>query len=183
MASSSPRLTVLGGSLAGKELTIEDAVDNVLVGSDPSCRFCLDVPNVSPIHARLWIDQQGITVYDTNAPQGLYINDDRVVGQAMLRNGDILWLGPPGQDDVLMIQCRIPRAPAAAEKPSAPEAAASAAPPPAMDETALLRREEPAPAFEPLPGPEDFEPLSGPEDFAQQTVVLHDPVADETAAV
>jgi hypothetical protein len=49
-----------------------------------------------------------VTVYETNSPRGLYINDDRVVAQATLRNGDVLWLGTPGDEDVVMIQCRLP---------------------------------------------------------------------------
>jgi hypothetical protein len=94
--------------MAGTQLVMEEAVDNVLIGSDPSCRFLLDVPGVSPVHARIWIDAEGGTVYDTNSPRGLYVNDDRVSGRAPLNNGDILWLGTPGEEDVVMIQCRLP---------------------------------------------------------------------------
>src|SRR5262245_30688121 len=144
--SKQANLTVLGGPMAGARLVLEEPVDNVLVGSDPSCRFCLPLPGVSPIHARIWIDANGVTVYDTNSPRGLYINDDRVVNQAPLRNGDILWLGTPGDNDVVMIQCRL----AAQEEapvgmPVLPEGtvddsatvmmgAAAAEPPPAMPE-------------------------------------------------
>lgn len=103
-------LTVLGGPKAGLRFVIEDSVDNIVIGSDPSCRFHIDLPGVSPVHARLWIDPQGVTVYETNSPRGLYINDDRVVAQAPLRNGDILWLGTPGDEEVVMIQCRLPQA-------------------------------------------------------------------------
>src|SRR5688572_17611013 len=107
-AAKLPSLTVLSGPQAGTRFDIEDAVDNILIGSDPSCRFCLDVPGVSPIHARLWVDLSGITAYDTNSPYGLFVNDDRVVGQAPLRNGDILWLGRPGEELSTMLQCRVP---------------------------------------------------------------------------
>ncbi len=106
--STSPRLTILGGALSGRELTLDEAVDNILIGSDASCRFHLDHPGVSPIHARLWVDWQGVTVYDTGAPEGVYLNDDRVERSAPVRNGDILWLGQPGGDGVVMIQCRVP---------------------------------------------------------------------------
>jgi hypothetical protein len=107
-ASSSPSLTILGGPLAGRQFLIEETVDNVLIGSDPSCRFHVPLPGVSPIHARLWVDADGITVYDTNSPRGLHVNDDRVNGQSPIRNGDILWLGGPGDPEVVMIQCRVP---------------------------------------------------------------------------
>jgi len=101
-------LTVMGGPMAGTRLVIDDAVDEILVGSDPDCRLSLDLPGVSPIHARVWRDLGGITVYDTRSPQGLYVNDERVVDQAPLHDGDVLWLGAPGDADSVMIQCRLP---------------------------------------------------------------------------
>ena len=92
-------LTVLGGPLKGKTLLLEDAVDEILVGSDPDSKLCLDVPGVSPIHARIWLDLAGAKVYDTRSPRGVYINDARVDGEAPLKDGDILWLGPPGEEE------------------------------------------------------------------------------------
>lgn len=106
-----PSLTVLSGSMGGTVFIVDDSVDNILIGSDASCRFALPRTGVDPIHARLWIDLEGITVYDTDSPRGVYINDDRVQGQARLRNGDILWLGPPGDDQSVMLQCRLPATP------------------------------------------------------------------------
>ena len=87
MAEKRPSLNVLSGPLSGRKLVLEDAVDNILIGSDPSCGFVLDTPGVSPIHARLWVDLNGATVYDTNSPNGVYVNDDRVVKEAAVRNG------------------------------------------------------------------------------------------------
>src|SRR5206468_96834 len=101
-------LTVLGGPLKGKTLLLEDAVDEILVGSDPDSRFCLDLPGVSPIHARIWLDLAGAKVYDTRSSRGIFINDSRVQGEAVLHDGDILWLGPPGEEDSVMIRYRGP---------------------------------------------------------------------------
>ncbi len=110
-----PSLTVLSGPLADTVFVLDEVVDNILIGSDPTCRFHIDAAGVSPIHARLWVDLAGITVYDTNSPLGLYVNDDRVVEKSPLRNGDVLWLGPPGDDQSVMLQCRVPASvPAAA---------------------------------------------------------------------
>src|SRR6476620_3139019 len=128
MADKVPSLNVLSGPLAGRNFVLEDAVDNILIGSDASCQFVLDTPGVSPIHARLWVDLNGATVYDTNSPNGVYVNDDRVVKEAPVRNGDILWLGPPGEEGSVLIQCILPPPPPAA----AGESAASAAAPPPM---------------------------------------------------
>jgi hypothetical protein len=106
--SSSSSLTVLGGPLAGARVDLDQAVDEVLIGSDPDCQLVLDLPGVSPIHARVWRDQSGTTVHDTKSPRGIWVNDDRVVDQRPLRDGDVLWLGPPGDHGSVMIQCRLP---------------------------------------------------------------------------
>lgn len=103
-----PSLIVLSGSMGGTVFVVDDSVDNILVGSDPTCRFALPGTGVDPIHARLLIDLEGMTVYDTNSPRGVYINNDRVNGEARLRNGDILWLGPPADDRSVKLQCRLP---------------------------------------------------------------------------
>ena len=161
-----PSLTVLSGSLGGTVFVVDDSTDNVLIGSDPSCRFALPDTAVDPIHARLWIDLEGITVYDTNSPRGVYINDDRVQGQARLRNGDILWLGPPGDDQSVMLQCRLPgttdpglaaAAPAVAAPPPPvappPDAAPLDAPPPVIQPTAALMAIDLDPSVPLLPEP------------------------------
>ncbi|HEV7501386.1 MAG TPA: FHA domain-containing protein, partial [Vicinamibacteria bacterium] len=100
-------LTVLSGPLAGTRLDIDGSEDEVLVGSDPDCRLALDLPGVSPIHARLSEGQGELIVHDTRSPRGLYVNDTRVNGQAALRDGDVLWLGAPGEDESVMLQCRV----------------------------------------------------------------------------
>lgn len=152
-STTSPRLTILGGPLAGRELTLDEAVDNILIGSDPSCRFHIDLPGISPIHARLWVDWQGLTVYDTGTPEGVYLNDDRVERSMPVHNGDILWLGTPGGEGVVMIQCRVPaRAPAeaaAAPVTSTPTPAPAEEPvSAAFDEPVEILPEEPAPGID-----------------------------------
>jgi len=130
--------TVRGGPLDRHRLDADEAVDEILIGSDTDCRLCLDLPGVSPIHARVWMDLDGVTVHDTHSPRGVYVNDDRVTGQAPLRDRDILWLGPPGDEASVMIECRfalpgggaVEEAPGAAavETPSADDALADLVP-------------------------------------------------------
>lgn len=105
-ASYVAALTVLGGPLKGRNLLLQESVDDVLIGSDPDCRLIVDLPGVSPLHARIWIDSTGATVYDTRSARGVYVNDDRVITQAALKDGDFLWLGPPGDPDSALLQFR-----------------------------------------------------------------------------
>ena len=155
--------TVRGGPLDGQRLDADEAVDEILIGSDSDCRFHLDAPGVSPIHARVWMDLDGVTVHDTHSPRGLYVNDDRVKGQARLRDRDILWLGAPGDESSVMIECRF--ASTAAEErdaladlvPAAPAAGHLAASAPAAEDALadLVPAESPAEA---RPAPADAHP-------------------------
>ena len=97
-------LSVLGSDFHGKKVDVA-SVDEVLIGSDPGCSLHIDHPGVSPIHARLWVEETGATVYDTKSPSGVFINFDRVKGEALLHEGDMIWLGPPQEPGSVLIQC------------------------------------------------------------------------------
>jgi len=169
-------LTVLGGPLKGKTLLLEDAVDEILVGSDPDSRLYLELPGVSPIHARIWLDLAGAKVYDTRSPRGVYINDTRVDGEAVLHDGDILWLGPPGEEESVMIRYRGPSDLEAVQPMPATDAAPSVEEQPssfAIGDDELAFAEPPpvpprAPSRAPSPpAPSEGEPLAGLlDDFA-----------------
>ena len=68
-------LTVLSGPLAGTRFDLDPTAEDILVGCDPDCRIALDLPGVSPIHARLSLDGGALTVFDTHSPRGVYVND------------------------------------------------------------------------------------------------------------
>jgi pSer/pThr/pTyr-binding forkhead associated (FHA) protein len=123
-----PSLTLLGGPLGGQHFVFDEGVESVLIGSDPSCGFRIELPGISPIHARVRAEPEGLVVFDTQSPRGLYVNDDRVESQVPLRNGDVLWLGKPGEAGVIMIQCRVPPRSAASAIPLPPPAAEPAEP-------------------------------------------------------
>lgn len=145
--------TVLGGSLAGRSYATDQAAEEILIGSDAGCSLCIDLPGVSPVHARVWLEADGGTVHDAQSPAGLYLNDARVEGQAALSDGDIVWLGEPGGATSVMVQCRVH-----------PIAAPSVAGP-APDEAFLVEAQA-----EPVPEP--------PGDFLVEPVVEVAPSED-----
>ncbi len=170
--------------MGGTVFVVDDSIDNVLIGSDPSCRFALPDTAVDPIHARLWIDLEGITVYDTNSPRGVYINDDRVQGQARLRNGDILWLGPPGDEQSVMLQCRLPGAtgPAAHGRcpPPRPRPMRS---PPAIEPTVAMMAIDLDPTVSLVPEPvvtPEPEPAASADDASEESFSLDEPPPEPT---
>ncbi len=99
-------LTVVGGALAGLSHEIVDVVGEVLIGSDPDCQLCLELPSVSPIHARIWTELGQATVRNTSAPRGVYVNSTRVDTEAVFGAKDVLWLGPPNDPDSVCVQGR-----------------------------------------------------------------------------
>ena len=102
MAEKKASLTVLGGALAGTRFVLEGAGPDMLLGSDPSCAFQLVLGGVSPQHARIRTAADGgITIEDAGSAHGLHVNDSRVDGPVSLRNGDIVWLGTPGEAEVV----------------------------------------------------------------------------------
>ncbi len=156
-----PCLTVLGGPMAGNRFVLEDGVANILIGSDPVCAFHLPLPGVSAMHARLSVEPAGVSIWEAGSPRGVHVNDSRVATSAPLRNGDIVWLGTPGDADVVMLQVILPRMPAlvvvsaAAEEAAAEAAAAVEGETVALDPRSLsLEPEAAAPAAEPEPEPE-----------------------------
>src|SRR5688572_32048887 len=97
--SDTPTLTILSGPQSGSWVPLES---ETLIGSDPSCQ--IRIPSAGPVHARIAWEGQGFVIYES--PSGVWLNDDRVVGSAVIREGDILWLGTPGDPVSIMLQCR-----------------------------------------------------------------------------
>ncbi|PYQ18735.1 MAG: hypothetical protein DMF79_14260, partial [Acidobacteria bacterium] len=124
-----PSLTVLGGPMAGTRFVFEEGTQHISVGSDESSSFRLQLPGVSPSHARIVIEAGGVTIYAAGGEAGLHVNDNKVdEGGTPLRNGDIVWLGTPGDVDVVMLQCILPRV-AAQPAPPPPRPAPAPEPP------------------------------------------------------
>ena len=133
--SKTASLTVLGGPLAGTQCVLPDS-GTLTIGSSPDSTLYLDLPAVSPYHARVVIEPGRITVHDTGSSRTVHLNDNAVDAEGTeLRNGDILWLGAPGDDDVVMLQCILPKSPAVAP---VPEALSSGATPTPEIETVAL---------------------------------------------
>src|SRR6185436_14514122 len=98
-------LTVLGSSAHGRRYDPEEVVGEILIGSDESCHLVVDLPSISPIHAKVWTDLDDCKVKDTSAPRGVYVNTERVEQEARIDEGDVLWLGPPQEAGSVCIKC------------------------------------------------------------------------------
>ena len=163
-------LTVLGGPLAGARCVLPDS-GVVTIGSDEGSGLLLALPGVGPLHAQVVVAPGSVTVYEEGEHR-VFVNDSPVgEGGTLLHNGDVVWLGSPGDDDAVMLQCLLPRRPieapavvGLAEEPDSPEATLAAIPLPAETFTSEPGRGE-APQ-----GGSDFALL--PEEQQAETVVL-----------
>ena len=145
--SKTPSLTVLGGPLAGTQCSLpEDGT--FTIGSAPGSSLYLDLPGVSPYHARVVVEGIRVTVHDTGSSRTVHVNDNALDREGTeLRNGDILWLGVPGEEDVVMMQCILPRrapAPAPVAPPEPEPPAEAAEPTPDIETVALWAHERKA---------------------------------------
>src|SRR3990172_307614 len=186
--TNKPSLTVLGGALAGLRFILPDE-GVVTIGSAEDSSLRLELPTVSSVHAMLMVEGGGrVTVHDAGAERPLHVNDTAVdANGSPLRNGDILWLGAPGEEDVVMLQCVLPRRAAGAVAAPAPPAGAGVPGgdgPPGGIEPGFLFSSEPsersapaAPVQEPFPMPEE-EPLVSVEPGGEEAV----PSGPEAAA-
>jgi FHA domain len=148
--SKTPSLTVLGGPLAGTQCSLPKD-GTFTIGSAPGSSLYLDLPGVSPYHARVVVEGTRVTVHDTGSSRTVHVNDNALDREGTeLRNGDILWLGVPGEEDVVMMQCILPRrapAPASVAPPEPSEPPAEAAEPtPDIETVALWAHERKAEA-------------------------------------
>ncbi|MCC7085226.1 MAG: FHA domain-containing protein [Pirellulales bacterium] len=84
-------LKLLNGSSAGKEIKIP--VDKFFIGRAEDCHLRPHSDLISRHHCALLIQQGVVAVRDFGSRNGTFVNDQRVVGQSELANGDRLKVG------------------------------------------------------------------------------------------
>jgi pSer/pThr/pTyr-binding forkhead associated (FHA) protein len=85
-------LVVLQGKPEGKEIPIR--LSQFLIGRDPECHLRPSSPLVSKRHAALLIREGKAFVRDFGSTNGTFINKQPVKGEAELKDGDELTIGP-----------------------------------------------------------------------------------------
>ena len=148
-------LSVLGSPIHGRRYDPEEVVGEVLIGSDASCHLVVDLPSISPIHAKIWTDLDDCKVKDTSAPRGVYVNTERVEQEARIDEGDVLWLGPPQEPGSVCIKCHFKPWVEVLPGASAGSEGEAAGPAPPLE-----------PSFDELPAPDPAADEPAPPDAA-----------------
>jgi hypothetical protein len=84
-------LIVIGGGAAGQEVRIEDRPQTI--GRASNNDIIIPDPLLSRRHARIKATPNGYIIEDLGAANGVFINEARITGSALLRPGDTLRLG------------------------------------------------------------------------------------------
>ncbi len=121
-------LVVLQGKPEGKEIPIR--LSQFLIGRDPECHLRPSSPLVSKRHAALLIREGKAFVRDFGSTNGTFVNKQPVKGEAELKDGDELTIGPLSFRVKLSTTAQDTPKPAAVA--SAEKAAAAAKPTPAI---------------------------------------------------
>lgn len=87
-----PTLQFGDGPLAGTTLRIES--DHVLIGRRQDNDLVIDDPHVSRVHAELRRDGALLLLTDLSSTSGTKVNDEDVIGTAVIRHGDTIEFGP-----------------------------------------------------------------------------------------
>lgn len=85
-------LVVSSTNAAGKEIPIR--VPEFLIGRDPECHLRPASPMISKKHCAFVIEGEKVLFKDFGSTNGSFINEQRVDGQAFLKDGDIVKFGP-----------------------------------------------------------------------------------------
>lgn len=84
-------LVQISGPQIGKKFVVEG--DDFTIGRDEGNDVCVDLDNVSRRHARLTSRDGATYVTDLGSTNGTFINEREVIGEAVIRTGDLLHVG------------------------------------------------------------------------------------------
>ena len=85
-------LIVVTGTTSGKEIPIR--LPEFIIGRDPECHLRPASPMISKKHCSFVLQGEKVLFRDFGSTNGSFINDVRVEGEAMLKDGDIVKFGP-----------------------------------------------------------------------------------------
>lgn len=106
--ASHPSFIVIGGPEDGRRLVIDEVLSDFTIGSDDSCHLKVTGSTVSPIHAKVFIDDDSVlTLSDTKSRDGVYVNGQRVT-EHELSDGDEVSLGDPSRIGSRLLRLRVP---------------------------------------------------------------------------
>jgi len=103
-----PSLVVASGPAEGTILRLPTSPSERLLGAAAYCHLRVDLPNVDAVHARIASDTFGLGLSDAGSSNGTYVNGRRIAGKYPLKDGDLVFLGPPGSPQSVGLSVHLP---------------------------------------------------------------------------
>ncbi|MBK8011483.1 MAG: FHA domain-containing protein [Deltaproteobacteria bacterium] len=88
-----PSLRVMNGGSEGLRYELKDQQAEVVIGRSPECDLAIDDQNMSRRHCLIKRSWHGFTAQDLGSKNGVLVNDVRIDGAKMLKDGDELQMG------------------------------------------------------------------------------------------
>ena len=84
-------LILYNGDDQGKRLALDGEL--MVIGHAPECELHIDDPATSRRHAELQVIEQHVTLRDLGSVNGTFVNNERLLTPAKLKDGDLVRLG------------------------------------------------------------------------------------------
>jgi diguanylate cyclase (GGDEF)-like protein len=84
-------LILYSGPDQGRRFTLDNGL--LAIGRAPECELQIDNPAISRRHAELEVSEERVTLRDLGSVNGSFVNDRRLRGPVVLKDGDLLRLG------------------------------------------------------------------------------------------
>ncbi|MCB9653069.1 MAG: FHA domain-containing protein [Deltaproteobacteria bacterium] len=88
-----PSLRVMNGASEGLRYELKDQQAEIVIGRSPECDLAVDDQNMSRRHCLIKRSWHGFTAQDLGSKNGVLVNDVRIDGAKMLKDGDELQMG------------------------------------------------------------------------------------------
>lgn len=85
-------LVVVQGRPEGMEIPIP--LPQFLIGRDPRCNMRPASESVSKLHCAIIQRDEGVFVRDMKSTNGTFVNNDRIEGEVLVKDGDLVRVGP-----------------------------------------------------------------------------------------
>ena len=113
-----PRLVMAGVAAEGPILTLALDRPESWLGSAPECHLQVERDHVEPRHARVRQQHGEVVIEDAGTIHGTYVNGRRLLADQALRDGDWVYLGPPGSRRSARLQYLVQAEAAPAPRPA-----------------------------------------------------------------
>lgn len=86
-------LRVMNGSQEGRRFVFDESISEITIGRSPDCDFPLDDQNISRRHCLIKRSWDGFTAQDLGSKNGVLVNEKRIEGVKLIKDGDALQIG------------------------------------------------------------------------------------------